>query len=191
MPWVQSEYAEELAVVSAWIAALLPWSATVGARVEGGRLFVLRFPLAEFQFRAPTRVVLPDRTFTAAEVLDAQYPGWQVWGHTYVADPVSAALTYAGATLQSGSLLWALGAVLVATAVALSVAMYRDEAATALRLPYDPVRVMGVLLGGATVALVAATVLYYQGRAVVGVPIPIGPFVVGALSVALLRADRV
>jgi len=192
MPWVKSEYAPELAVLSAWVAALVPWSVTVHTNAPlGSVLFAIRFPLAEIQVRAASTVTVDGQAVRVTDVLDQVYPGVGVWGDAYLADPISAAATYERVALQVGSAAWALGAVLIALAVVLGVAMYRDEAATARRLPYDEVRVMGGLLAGASLAFAAASGLYYLGRDVVGVPVPIGVLLVGALAVALLRIDRV
>jgi len=192
MPWVKSEYAGELAVLSAWIAALVPWSVTVHTGGPlGSWLFMIRFPLAELQVRAASTVTIDGQEVQVAELIDQVYPGVAVWGNAYLVDPISAATTYEVTVLQLGSVAWAVGTVFVVLAVLLSLAMYRDEAATARRLPADEVRVMGGLLLAATLAFVAATVLYLQGRDVVGVPIPVGVVVVGALAVALLRVDRV
>ena len=59
MVWVRSEYAEELAVVSAWLMALLPWSLTYG-RPMGGRYVAIRFPL--FIYEALQGFGLPSHT---------------------------------------------------------------------------------------------------------------------------------
>lgn len=191
MPWVKSAYASEMAVVSAWLAALVPWSATVGTRVQYGRMFMFRFPLFELQVRAPTRQVFEDQVVTTGAELNAAYPGWELLGSVYVANPVTWTLAAGDGALLGGSLAWTLGALLVAVALGLSVAMYVREEATARRLPADEVRVMGTLLAAATLAFAAATVLYGLDRDVMGLPIPVGVLVVGALSVALLRAERV
>lgn len=192
MPWVKSEYAAELAVLSAWIAALAPWSVTVHTQGPlGSLLFAIRFPLAELQVRVASTVTVDGQAVQVTDLLDQIYPGVGVWGDAYLADPISAAITYERTALQVGSVAWALGAVLIGLAVLLSLAMYRDEAATARWLPADQVRVMGGLLAAGTVAFAAASVLYYLGRDVVGVPIPVGVVLVGALAVSLLRVDRV
>ncbi len=192
MPWVKSEVAGELAVVSAWIAALVPWSATVHTGGPlGSWLFMLRFPLAELQIRIASSVTIDGQDVPVEQLLAQVYPGWQVWNDVYVVDPITASLGYTQGTLQLGSLAWALGAVVVAVAVLLSVAMYIDEEGTAQRLPVDEVHLMGAILGVATVCFLAATVLYYRAPDVVGVPVPVGVAVVGALAVALLRAERV
>lgn len=192
MAWVKSEYAAELAVLSAWIAALVPWSVTVhpGGPL-GSWLFFIRFPIAELQVRAASQITVDGEEAPVAELLADVYPGWQVYGNAFVADPVSSAMTYGIDALQAGSVAWAVGAVLVVCAVLLGLAMYADEEGTARRLPVDEVRVMGALLGAATLSFAVATVLYYQGRDVVGVPVPVGVLVVGALAAILLRVDRV
>ena len=95
MPWVKSEYAPELAVLSAWIAALVPWSVTVHTAAPlGSVLFAIRFPLAEIQVRAASTVTVDGQTVRVTDVLDQVYPGVGVWGDAYLADPISAAATY-------------------------------------------------------------------------------------------------
>jgi hypothetical protein len=192
MPWVKSEVAGELAVVSAWIAALVPWSGTIHTGGPlGSWLFMIRFPLAELQVRVASTVSIDGQEVPVQQVLAQVYPGWHVWNDLYLVDPVSAALGYEAATLQFGSLAWALGTLFVLAALVLSFAMYFEEEATADRLPVDAVRLMGAILGLGSVCFLAATVLYYRASDVVGTPIPIGAVVVGALAVALVRAERV
>lgn len=193
MPWVKAEYAGELAVLSAWLAALVPWSLTADLSAPGGSyMFVLRWPLFELQIRVPLEVTANGEVIgNASALLAQQFPGAELFGGLFVTDPVSAAAFYDARPLVLGSVAWAAGAVVVLIAVALSVAMYRDEAGTRARLPADDVRTMGGLLALATLAFAVATLLYAAERAVVGLPIPIGVVVVGALAVGLLRTERV
>ncbi|PSP45528.1 hypothetical protein BRC69_05510 [Halobacteriales archaeon QH_6_66_25] len=54
--WVRSEYASELAVLSAWIAVLLPWNVAYqpNAPPDGqASIYFFRFALFEIQFRRP------------------------------------------------------------------------------------------------------------------------------------------
>ncbi|MFC7194784.1 hypothetical protein ACFQL4_09190 [Halosimplex aquaticum] len=53
MAWVDSEYAGELAVVSAWLSALLPWSLTVLSPSQSSESFtfvIIRYTYFQFQF---------------------------------------------------------------------------------------------------------------------------------------------
>lgn len=193
MAWVKAEYAGELAVVSAWIAALTPWSLTFNPNAPAGSwMFVVRLSVLELQIRLPTVIREGgDVIGSAASALAATYPGVGLFWSAFVTDPVSAALFYEDQSLVLGSVAWALGALVVVLAVALSIWLYRDEAAVRETLPYDEVRTMGVLLAAATALFGVATVAYFLGRDVVGVPVPLGVVVVGALAATLLRIERV
>lgn len=203
MAWVKSEYASEVAVLSAWLAALVPWSVTYqpAAQPIGGTIYMIRFPFFEVQVRALS-ILVNDTLRDASHLLAEFYPGTNLFEGVYVTTPPTAAAFYtdlpvtegtvaAGSAPHVGSLAWTVGAAVLLVALALSLALYVDEAGTADRLPVDAVRAMGGLLAVATVALAVATVFYYQGRAVTGIPVPIGVVVVGALAGVLLRVERV
>lgn len=192
MTWVKSDVAAEVAVVAAWLAALVPWSVTV--HTEGplaSTIYAIRFPLAELQVRHVPTVLANGEPVDVEALVASVYPGTNLVGNAFLADPISAALTYGHWSLQAGSAAWAAGAAVLLVALGLSVATYRDETGTERRLPRDPVRVMGGLLGLATLCFALATGLYWVGRDVVGVPVPVGVLVTGALAVALVRAERV
>lgn len=192
MPWVKAEYAGELAVVAAWIAALVPWSLSLEPSGPfDSILFMVRWPLFELQVRIPANFSANGQQLDVAGALAEVYPGAGLFGPFYVADPVTAATHYESDWLAYGGYAWLAGAAVVAVAVVLAVALYRDEAATARRLPADPVRAMAGLLGLATVAFGVASACYWLGPGFVGVPIPVGVAVVGALAVSLARVERV
>ncbi len=193
MAWVKAEYAGELAVVAAWIAALTPWSLTFNPNAPlGSYLFVARFPLGELQVRIPTEITADGTVVGRADaVLAETYPGFEIIGPVFVTDPVRAAAFYSQPALVRGSVVWAVGAVVVLVALGLSIWLYRDESGVRDRLPFDEVRTMGVLLGLVALLFVIATAFYVQARATVGIPVPIGVLVVGLLAVVLLRVDRV
>lgn len=170
MAWVRSEYAGELAVLSAWLAALLPWNVTYASTVEGlgGSVLFVRFPFA--QIRYVFGVPLAERvTFSSA-----------IGARDLVDGPV-----------VLGYDIWLAGAAILALALALSVAMYLDEKRVEDVLPVDPPRLMGGLLGLAGIALVVATVILYQRAVFGGVPIPIGTLLVLVFAGLLLTVDRV
>jgi hypothetical protein len=162
--WVRSEYAGELAVLSAWLAALLPWSVSF-VRALGGGLLVVRFPFFEVRYG----IGLP--LARAVEVVG----------------PVTAARLQQGTAAAAGYRLWIPGAVVVGLALVLSVAYYRREERLETG-PVDPVRAMGVLLAGGSAVLGGATLLLFSGFP--GVTLPVGVPLTLALAVTLLVADR-
>lgn len=201
MVWVRSEYAEELAVVSAWLMALLPWSFTYG-RPMGGRYVAIRFPLfiyeslQGFGLASHTGFLTPadalDRAVNAGltdefgpEELLARYgtedPGLSV---PSIAD---AATVTSYADGVSAYLLWSAGLVILVLAVLLSLLMY-FETDVVDRWPYDRVRTMGVLLTTAAAFYAGATVMLYLQFP--GIYVPIGPFLYFALGYVLLTVER-
>lgn len=190
MAWVKAEYAGELAVVAAWIAALVPWSISLqpGAPFRS-IFFAVRWPLFELQVRIPAAV--DGDTAPVAEALTDVYPGFNLFGSFYATEPLSGISHYGSTALTNGNLAWIVGAAIVLVAVVLSVALYRDEAGTAARLPVDHVRLMALLLGLSTGAFAVASAFYWVGPDFIGVPIPVGVLVVGAMAVVLARVERV
>jgi hypothetical protein len=166
-PWVRSEYAPELAVVSAWLAALIPWNVTLSQLSEVGTVLFVRFPL--FQVRYTYGIAFTEGTL----LLDAY----------------SAFRYQRGAAIQDAYAVWLLGAALVVLALALSVAMYvaLDRVDGLLG---RPVAAMGALLLGAGVVHAAATVLLVT-RGFPGIPLPVGVVFEAGLGAVLLGARRV
>lgn len=164
--WVRSEYAGELAVLSAWLCALLPWSLTYFS--EGGLRWIrVHFAVAYFQFAPGSG--LAGLLDTTVYVTDA----------ARFADNESAAFGYE---------LWLLGLAVLALAVALSLVYYRLDERLEELSPVDPVRVMGGLLVAAGVPLAAATYLAHDG--LVGITVPVGVpfmFVLGGLLLVVER----
>jgi hypothetical protein len=190
MPWVKAEYAGELAVVAAWITALVPWSVSLLPDGPlGSILFIVRWPLLELQVRIPAAV--NGESLPVEQLLAEVYPGTKLFGSFYMTEPITTATYYEVQPLFYGGVAWVGGAGLVIGALALSLALYRDETGTAERLPVDHVRVMAVLLGLVTIAFAIATIYYWIGREIVGIPLPVGVLIVGALAVILGRVDRV
>ena len=166
--WVRSEYAGELAVLSAWLCALLPWSVTYASQ-DGARLIRVHFAVAYFQFAPGSG--LAGILDTAVLATDA----------ARFANDESAAFGYR---------LWLLGLGVLALAVALSLVYYRLDDRLEERSPVDPVRVMGGLLVAAGVPLAAATYLAHDG--LVGFTVPVGVpfmFVLGGLLLVVERTD--
>jgi len=192
---VSPKYTNELAVLSAWVAMLLPWSVSThgepyefaGESPESSILFV-RLPLVELQFRSPVTFEQFRVSPTPAELLDESYPGIELVADVFVADPGSATLAYDG-MLQWASLVWGLGALAFLAALVFSVVLYLRELRVTAALPVGPARLMGLLLGTGTLAVTIASVLLFLERGSVGTPVPVGVPVTAALAVVLLRSD--
>ncbi|WP_049986524.1 DUF7549 family protein [Halobellus rufus] len=166
MVWVRSEYAGALAVVSTWIAALVPWNVTYSTGVSGGAVLFVRFPF--FQIRYAYGV-------PAARGVS-------------VSDPLSATAFQAGQTIQAAYQVWAAGALVLALAVVLSLLYYRAEERVESG-PFDPVRLLGGLLTLTGVLFAASTYLLVT-RGFPGLPLPIGVLLLFVFGGLLLTVDR-
>ncbi len=167
-PWVKPEYANELAVLSAWLTVLLPWNVNYTAELVGeGRFLFVRFPFFQvrYNFGVPIgRAIRLDSPLGAAQFQSG------------------------GGSLALPYWIWTGAAVVLAGAVALSVVFYlREEWVETW--PVDPVRVMGTTLGVGALGLGASTYyLYTQGFP--GLKMPLGLVLIAALSLVLLVVDR-
>lgn len=191
--WVRSEYASELAVLSAWIAVLLPWNVAYQPNAppeDQASVYFFRFALFEIQFRRPWVVEVNGEVTEFVEPLDITHGGTQLFGNVYARLPTSAATFYDG-TMGQASLLWTLAALAFAVAFALSLGLYVREDAVAAKLPVSEVRLMGGLLAVGAVGTVGASALYLTARDSTGIPIPVGALVVAVLAVVLLRTEEV
>jgi hypothetical protein len=176
MVWVRSEYAGELAVLTTWLSALVPWNVFVGD-VAGGRVVLVRFPLLEVQYAF----------------------GVPLARGTSVRDPASAYALQAGQTVASAYAAWLVGALVVLAALAVSVYYYRaEERAEAWSV--DPVRLLGGLLAAGGVVFAVASALLTGsvlgvdlgvGGGFEGLSVPVGVFFYLAFGAVLLRAERV
>ncbi|MFB6084744.1 MAG: hypothetical protein ABEJ94_10930 [Halorientalis sp.] len=179
MVWVKSEYAEELAVVSAWLSALVPWSISVAiGRIQGGSLIEFHFPFLLIRV-----------------LLDIEVPG----PNPLVLLPWQAIDFYSGAPGPLPFAVWTVGAAVVGLAVLLSLAMYLFEDRFR-NAPVDPVRVMGgLLLVAAVIHTVASALLQFGALPVAdvstdafpGVLLPVGVVFQYAFAYTLLRVERV
>ncbi|MFD1587605.1 hypothetical protein ACFR9U_11460 [Halorientalis brevis] len=179
MVWVKSELAEELAVVAAWLSALIPWSISVSlGELAGGSLVEFHFPFFLVRFLFGLEVPAPN---------------------PLVLLPWEAVAFYGDAPGPLPFMVWTVGAAVVALAVVLSVGMYVFEARFQ-RASLDPVRVMGGLLLAAAILHTAASALLQFGALPVdsvpsdsfpGILIPIGVVFQFAFAYVLLRVDRV
>lgn len=165
-PWVRSEYANELAVLSAWLAALLPWNVTYTSEVFGGNFLFVRFPFFQVRYNFGVPVGQAVRIDT----------------------PVSAARFQQGSGVELPYQVWIVGAVILAIAILLSVGFYlREEQFEAF--PVDPVRLMGVIIGLGALTLAVST-YYLQIRGIPGLTVPVGLLLIGMLAGLLLTVER-
>lgn len=173
MVWVKSKYAEELAVLSAWLSALLPWHLAYVPNIDRlpGSLLYVRFPFAQIQFAFGVPL---------AKAIDVTTPMGVFYDRpdSLVSGDIEIAYT-----------VWYVGAAILAIAVLLGIAMYAREDRIAELLPMHPVRVMGGLITGASLVLAASTVLLYHHRVFDTYPLPIGLVVMLLLGASLLRVE--
>ena len=165
MVWVRSEYAGELAVLSAWLSAFIPWNVMLSS-VAGGSVLFVRFVFVQVRYTYGV-------PFTQGVA---------------VSDPLSAVSFQAGNSIAVAYQAWAVGAGVFAVVFLLSIAYYLAEARVEA-LPVDPVRLIGALLGLSGVVLAAATYLLTT-RGFPGVPLPIGVVFLLVFAGVLLTIDR-
>lgn len=166
--WVRSEYAGELAVLSTWLSALIPWTVSYTSGIGGGALLFVRFPLVQIRYSFGVPLT---RGLT-------------------VADPLSAAAFQRGQSVAVAYHVWTLGAAVFSLALLVSVVYYRREA-WAESWPVDPVRLLGTLLLATGLVLAAATYLVAT-RGFPGVQIPVGVaflLLFGSLLLIVERTD--
>jgi hypothetical protein len=165
MVWVRSEYAGELAVVLAWLTALLPWNVTYATLSGVGSVLFVRFPF--FQVRYVFGISISEAVA--------------------VMTPLGALSYQEGQSIAVAYQAWTVGAAIVGAAVALSLALYLYE--DRVEAAFDAVRAMGALLSLAGVVLTVATWLLWT-RGFPGLPIPVGVVLLYLFGGALLLARR-
>ncbi|AUX10173.1 hypothetical protein AArcSl_2553 [Halalkaliarchaeum desulfuricum] len=166
--WVRSEYAGELAVVSAWLAVFIPWNVALSERVFDGRFLAVRFPLFEVQYG--WGFAIPELNGLGIQSVPA------------------AIRLQAGESVAVAYQLWGVAAIVVLAAAAVAGVYYLREAAVESG-PVDPVRLIGALLVLAGVLFVGAAYLRYS-LGIPEYPIPLGTVILLVLGVVLLRVDR-
>lgn len=201
MDLVRSEYAEEAAVLFAWLSALLPWSLTYGSP-GGSRFVVIRFPFVLYENLSGfaeefdgTRIITPvdaleravslglEQEYTAAE-LESRYGTTDV-GLTV--ETLSDALATANGGQVWAYVAWTVGVVALLAAVVLSLLMYFEVDALDAA-PVDPVRLMAALLIAAAVLYSTATGLLWRNYP--GLFLPLGPVLYFVFGGTLLTIDR-
>lgn len=167
MVWVRSEYVGELAVISAWLAAFVPWNVTYASIPGYGNALYLRYPFLEVQY-------LIDRSID---------------GQSFFLRPIGRAIRLqAGDIVYDAYLAWAIGSALIAVAVVTSILYYLAEERLEAG-PIDPAKVIGGALFAAGIVLAVASYLLVT-LGVPGIPIPIGAVLIAILGGTLLLAER-
>lgn len=163
--WVQSEYAGELAVLSVWANALIPWSLSI-ASADGASLVVVRFQLFLVQY-----------LFGVS--LGAQEQPLQT---------VVGAVDFETGAVSQAYEIWLVAAVVFAVALLVSVVYYAADEWLVATSPVDPVRLLGALL---VVAGAVETVAVIQlWNAFPGTLVPVGVLFCYLLGGLLLVVER-
>ena len=177
MVWVRKEYAGELAVLTTWFTALVPWNIHYAPLSDAASVLFVRFPLLQVRYvfglklLRGTQVGLP---VPSPLVDDAGFV-------------VSAMAFQDSPSLTTAYEIWAVGALVYLLALGISIAYYRDEERVeAWRV--DPVGLLGGLLLLTAGAFGAASVFTYG--VFPGVPIPLGAVLTGLFGIVLLTAER-
>lgn len=167
MTWVKAEYAPELAVLSTWLVALLPWSGAVLPIEIGGqqvRVVIIRFLYFRLQYLFGISFGEQEQVF--------------LWVHDAPAF---------NQTLVTASWVWVAGAAISLVAVVISVAYYLDEEGVESATPVDPVRLQGGLLGLLGVVLAVSTVLFWRKQLFT---LPVGTLFALGFGYLLLTVER-
>lgn len=169
MPWVRSEYAGELAVLSVWLTALLPWSVSYfNEDILGQSVTVVNIRFLFFQFHYLFGISL----------------GEQSWNDLVQFVPEIPSFVPPNQHLEAQ--IWLAGAVLFAVVLLLSVAYYAREDALADRSPVDLVRLFGGAFAVLAVVFSVATVLFNPHQ----LTVPVGTLFMWLFAGILLRIER-
>jgi len=162
--WVRSEYAGELAVLSTWLSALLPWSATLFDRAGIVAVYI-RFLPGRFLYIFGAELPGEERPFLFV---------WEIPGFVATRGETLAAYAALG------------GALVFLVPLGLSVVYYLRE--TRVEAVVDPVRALGWLLiaSGLVFGVAVALLWRFQG----GTVVPVGALFHVGFGVVLLKTER-
>lgn len=149
--WINPDYLNVVAVVFAWVATILPNITYTSLPKAQTQLIYFRFSF--FQ------VLWVKGSFGNGE------PGFST--------PLGAISRQAGQTMMYGYIVWAVAALALLAALALSIALFTREDEVVERLPYHPARVMGGLLFAGGV-LTTASILLLTLYGLPAIPISVG-----------------
>ena len=170
MALVRTKYSGELAVLSTWLCALLPWSVSVGTfDFSGTMVSVVWLRFLPFRF-----------LYILGGSLPGEAPFLPVWA---VPDFVGTAGE------STAAWLWIGGVVLFIVPFVLSIAYYLAEERVEAALPVDPVRLQGALLLLVGLVLAAATAVLFSSLP--GATLPLGTLFLVIFGLVLLRLEEV
>ncbi|MFB6221057.1 MAG: hypothetical protein ABEH90_06425, partial [Halolamina sp.] len=150
MVWVRSEYAGELAVLTTWFTALVPWNVHYVPLSDAASVLFVRFPLLQVRYVFGLKLLRGTQ-------IGLPVPSPLVDNTGFV---VSAMAFQDSPQLTTAYEIWAVGALVYLLALGVSIAYYRDEERVeAWR--FDPVGLLGALLLLAAGAFGVATVFSY------------------------------
>lgn len=169
MPWVRSEYAGELAVLSVWLTALLPWSISYFSETIAGRnVTVINIRFLFFQLHYLFGISFGEQTFDDLVQLVYEVPDFVPTNQRLEAE------------------IWLAGAAVFAVLLLLSFAYYAREETLAERVPVDLVRLFGAAFAVLAVVFSVAVVMFNPHQ----VTVPVGTLFMWAFAVVLLRIER-
>ncbi|PSP50877.1 hypothetical protein BRC60_04355 [Halobacteriales archaeon QH_1_68_42] len=169
MPWVRSEYAGELAVLSVWLTALLPWSVSYFNETIAGRdVTVINIRFLFFQFHYLSGISFGEQSIDDLVQLIHEIPA-------FVPD-----------NQQLEAEIWVAGAVLFALLLALSFLYYVREEDLTERVPVDLVRLFGGAFALLALVFTAVVVLFNPHQ----LTVPVGTLFMWVFAIVLLRIER-
>jgi len=169
MPWVRSEYAGELAVLSVWLTALLPWSISYfSATIAGRTVTVINIRFLFFQLHYLFGISFDEQTLDDLVQFVYEVPD------------------FVPANQRLEAEIWLAGAAVFAVLLLLSFAYYAREETLAVRVPVDLVRLFGAAFAVLAVVFSVAVVMFNPHQ----VTVPVGTLFMWAFAVVLLRIER-
>lgn len=163
--WVRSEYAGELAVLSVWANALIPWSLSI-ASADGASLVVVRFQLFLLQYLFGVSFGAQEQPFQTVVV----------------------AVDFETGAVSQAYEIWLVAAAVFAVAFLVSVVYYAADEWLVAASPVDPVRLLGALL--VVTGAVETVAVVQLWNAFPGTLVPVGVFFCYLLGGLLLVAER-
>jgi len=167
--WVNPEYAQEFAVLSAWLSMLIPWSLTYASSSNSdAALFVMRFPYVQIQYVTGLPLVEAFQLRNAYGSMMAEQANNE------------------GLAIAFG--IWLVGSVILTVAFVLSLIMYAESDVLDDYRDIAPVRVMGVILLLAAVVMTVSDVFLWQNMP--GRQIPVFTLFYYVFAVVLLAIEE-
>lgn len=167
--WVNPEYAQEFAVVAAWLSMLIPWSLTYASSSNSdASLFVMRFPYVQIQYVTGLPLVEAFQLRNAYASMMAEQTNNE------------------GLAIAFG--VWLVGSAILTVAFLLSLAMYAEADVLEKYRDIAPVRAMGVVL--LLVAVVMTVSDYFLWQNMPGRQIPLFTLFYYVFAVVLLAIEE-